>query len=325
VAMADSSDVKHSKRSFLDVLQKDAHRSELDYTNTPPHIFLLLSLLQVPVTQLIAASCSVNFQIAAALGIGSHWLGFVIGPIMLGTNRWFDITEDISFFLMMLWSLSTVPGEPSSRQLLVFGGALLWCVRLCAFVGWRVIVRGSDFRFDKLLQDRAYGFFGWTSGGTWCFMNGFCLWAVAERREDATLDSLDALGLLLWAIGLTCETVADVQKYKFNQNCSSGTNTQWIDTGLWKYSRHPNYAGEMTLWLGLAITSIGGWTELTIQAAFFACITPLWSFFFLLFTSLMLLEKKADEKWAGEIEYELYKDRTSVLMLWPPKSMSKHK
>ena len=65
---------------------------------------------------------------------------------------------------------------PSLRQNIIFGLALLWNTRLLAFLGYRIVVRGSDWRFDKLIMSHGYNCFGWTSGGTWCFLNGFCLW-----------------------------------------------------------------------------------------------------------------------------------------------------
>ena len=133
-------------------------------------MFIGLSLIQVPVTQLIAAAVSPKLQIAAALGISSHWLGYIVGPLLLQTNRWFDVTEDIALLGMLLWSFLSIP-QPSTRQLLVFSAAFLWCLRLLSFLCYRIIIRGKDFRFEKLDEARAYCFFGWTSGGTWCFLN----------------------------------------------------------------------------------------------------------------------------------------------------------
>ena len=84
-------------------------------------------------------------------------------------------------------------------------------------------------------------------------------------------------------------------------------------SGLWAYSRHPNYAGEMTLWAGLAVVSVGGWEAVGWASVARAAVTPIWSFGFLLFTSLMLLEKRADGKWGGQAQYEAYKRSVPVL------------
>lgn len=307
------------RQSWLDRLQKDAQASELDFTNTSPYTFLLLSLLQVALALAVSSVMSPRFLNAAVANIGFHWLGFLIS-LILDTNMYFDITEDVQYLLVMAWSFLTIVGPPSSRQRLVYACATIWCMRLCAFVGYRVVVRGSDWRFKKLHKARAYSFFGWTSGGFWCWANGFALWLVADMpsKMQEPLGWLDAIGLGVFVLGFSAEILADFQKYAFNQKFASGRNTRWIESGLWAYSRHPNYAGEILLWSGLAIVCIGGTGNICASTVLVAAVTPLWSLFFLLFTSLMLLEKKSDNKWQGQAAYESYKERTPVLFpsLW---------
>merc|ERR1712087_173396 len=108
--------------------------------------------------------------------------------------------------------------------------------------------------------------------------------------------------------------VADIQKSAWNQHVKSGGQASWIDSGLWRYSRHPNYFGEIVAWQGMAIIAMGGavnWTR-----ACLALVSPLWSGFFLVFTSLMLLEKRVDAKFAKVPGYDRYKQRTPVLVPW---------
>ena len=97
---------------------------------------------------------------------------------------------------------------------------------------------GSDWRFDKLITNRAYNLFGWTSGGTWCFLNGFCLWVLADADTGTgALSAVTWLGLLIFAAGLATEFVSDVQKYRFSARHVPGTKKTWIDEGLWSVSR----------------------------------------------------------------------------------------
>ena len=308
--------------SWLDELQKTAQESELDHTNTSPEMFVFFVLAQVVVTQLIAtyAIKSPRFTMMAVFGIGSHWIGFILS-MLLKTNKFYDITEDISILAMLWWSYTTIEdGEPSVRQKICYICAGIWCLRLLAFVGYRVIIRGSDFRFDKLnAYGKAYSFFAWTSGGTWCFMNFFALWRLADLSPDDTsnkLDALDLVGFFLFAFGLGIETVADLQKYAFNARFASGKNNKWISSGLWSYSRHPNYCGEILLCLGLALVSMGGMDQMKsmdITNIAIVLTTPIWSMVFLVFTSLMLLEKKADKKWGRQKAYQNYKQNVPVL------------
>lgn len=306
--------------SWLDKLQKAAQGSELDNTNTTAERFLLYVIGQVCVTQLLAAYISPSFTIMAILGIGSHWVGYILS-ILVNTNKFYDITEDISILIMLWWSYTSIGDEqPSVRQKICYICATIWCLRLLAFVGYRVIIRGSDFRFDKLnAYGQAYSFFAWTSGGTWCFMNFFALWRLADLNPGDTsgkLDALDLLGFFLFAFGLGIETVADLQKYSFNASFASGNNKKWISSGLWSWSRHPNYCGEILLWLGLSFVSVGGienLKQMTLPNIAIVLTTPIWSITFLVFTSLMLLEKRADRKWGRLERYQNYKRNVPVL------------
>jgi len=316
-----------STPTFLDRLQKDAQNSELDYTNTSPRTFLFLTVMQLVVTQLIGWLISPHWQYLAYLCLGSHFLGWILSTC-IKSNKYYDIIEDVSYFSIILYNYLTIQ-KPSTRAFLVHMCALLWCLRLCAFVGYRILVRGSDWRFDKLIKAHSYNLFGWVSGGTWCFFNGFCLWVLAGSppntnpnltsfpslrgsTSEMPLNSLDGIGFFIWLFGLAIETISDVQKYNFNAAYPSGANKNWIKEGLWAYSRHPNYAGEITLWFGLSLITLGGTMDLSPRLAL-CMMTPLWSLFFLVFTSLMLLEKRADAKWAGRPEYEAYKARVPVL------------
>ena len=310
--------------SYLDRLQKEAQASELDHTNTKPAVFVCLALVQLPIILLVSYMVSPwtvadgsllnRYSYMGLFNVAVHWLGFAIA-LRIRTVKYFDITEDVGYFASICCSYATITSvPPSPRQTIVYACALLWCLRLGVFVGYRVFVRGSDWRFEKLNMAKAYQFFGWTSGGTWCWANGFCLWHVADQLGGTPLGWLDAAGLAVFTFGLLFELLADVQKYRFNRAHASGANRHWIDSGLWALCRHPNYFGETTLWLGLSLTCMSA--RLSPYSAAVCLVTPAWSFVFLLFTSLMLLEKRSDAKWGSNPKYRRYKALTPV---WLPK------
>ncbi|MBE0636838.1 DUF1295 domain-containing protein, partial [Candidatus Bipolaricaulota bacterium] len=118
----------------------------------------------------------------------------------------------------------------------------------------------------------------------------------------------------IWMCGFSIEVLADAQKARFRSNPAN--KGHFIQSGLWAWSRHPNYFGEIVLWFGVAIIALPvlrGWQWLSL-------ISPL--FVTLLITRISgipLLEKRADEKWAGQDTYEGYKAGTSVLIPWPPR------
>ena len=129
---------------------------------------------------------------------------------------------------------------------------------------------------------------------------------TSNRKE---LDAFAIIGLLIWVFGFVFEVVADSQKSRFNADPAN--KGKFIQTGLWARSRHPNYFGEIVLWLGIAVIALPvlqGWQ-------WFALISPL--FVTLLLTrvsGIPLLEKKADQKWGGQEDYETYKKKTPVLI-----------
>jgi len=122
-------------------------------------------------------------------------------------------------------------------------------------------------------------------------------------------------GAAIFMLGLLIEIVADHQKSMWNKRMKFGHDKQtcWIQEGLWRYSRHPNFFGEILLWGGLALLCMEG---LPTYLQLLALVSPVWSGFFLIFTSLMLLEKRLNVRFDGQKDYELYKQRTSVLVPW---------
>ena len=317
------------KLSFIDRLQLDAQKNELQPTSTAASTFLYLVLFQTFIAYFSSIYIDKHlksqqkiFLNAAVTGLTIHWIGFAIS-ILINSCKYFDIIEDLGLLFMFVHAYSHVWHAPTERQLYVFGCVMLWGVRLVAFVGYRVMKRGSDFRFDQLIKTPSYNLFAWTSGGSWCWLNGFCLWTLFSNTQDETeLTSLDYFGLFVFILGLLIETIADLQKYAFNAQHKSGTNNKWIEIGLWSWSRHPNYVGEIMLWTGISIVCIGGNNSVLLNndnngiqviTLGIISITPIFSCFFLVFTSLMLLEKRGDKKWGKLSAWKQYKRTTPVL------------
>ena len=117
------------------------------------------------------------------------------------------------------------------------------------------------------------------------------------------------IGFLIWGFGFVFEVVADAQKSRFRAEPQN--KGKFIDTGLWARSRHPNYFGEIVLWIGVAVIALPvlqGWQWI-------ALISPLFVTFLLTRVSgVPMLEKSADEKWGGQPEFEAYKTHTPVLI-----------
>lgn len=303
--------------SWFDRLQRNAQNHELSPLNTSPRTFVGLSVTQLIVTMLISRWLDESrpgrfFTQAAEISYAFHLGGYAVS-LLIGSCKYFDITEDIGLLVMFWYSHATIR-RPTESQSILHGCAIVWCVRLMLFVGYRVLVRGRDFRFEKLIKEPGYNLFGWVSGGTWCWLNGFALWVCASVPAESVSGLNLFSGITIWAIGICVEIVSDVQKYRFNASTPSGKQTTWIATGLWTWSRHPNYLGEIMLWTGFALACVGDVRQRTATDMMLIAITPIWSLFFLVFTSLMLLEKSAERKWGASSAWKRYKRRTPVLL-----------
>jgi steroid 5-alpha reductase family enzyme len=130
-------------------------------------------------------------------------------------------------------------------------------------------------------------------------------------RRDLGIFAL--VGFLLWILGFGIEVIADRQKSKFRADPQNAG--KFINTGLWSWSRHPNYFGEILLWIGVAVITIpvlSGWQWLTLISPIFVAIL------LTRVSGIPILESLADEKWGGQAEYENYKGKTSLLIPKPP-------
>jgi steroid 5-alpha reductase family enzyme len=129
------------------------------------------------------------------------------------------------------------------------------------------------------------------------------------RKE---LGLLALIGSLIWLFGFAFEVIADSQKNRFREDPAN--KGKYIQSGLWANSRHPNYFGEIVLWIGIAIIAIPvlqGWQWVTVISPLFVTIL------LTRISGIPMLEKRADEKWGGQEDYEAYKKQTPVLIPKP--------
>ena len=129
----------------------------------------------------------------------------------------------------------------------------------------------------------------------------------------------------LRALGFGIEVVADAQKSRWR--ALPGSKGRYIDTGLWRYSRHPNYFGEWVLWVGQFVLCANGWASMRHGgdhagafpfAAWLCALSPLFVYLLLNYGSgVPLLEKSSDERWGTEAAYLAYKKETWIFFLLP--------
>lgn len=251
------------------------------------------------------------FAISVALAFVIQWIAF-IPAYLQQTEKFFDLTGSLTFISVTLLAIVLSP-VVDVRSLLLLGMVMVWALRLGTFLYRRVHAAGEDQRFREIKPSIPRFLLTWTLQGVWVSFSlaGALVAITSEKRLG--LDVFAVIGFLVWAFGFGFEVIADLQKSKFKADPAN--KGRFIKTGLWSWSRHPNYFGEIILWIGVIIVVLPifqGWQWV-------ALISPV--FVTLLLTKISgipMLEARADEKWGGQKDYEAYKARTSILIPRPP-------
>lgn len=242
------------------------------------------------------------------------------------TEKYYDLTGSITYISLILGTLGYTIGTELSvhpRQIVASSLVVIWAVRLGSFLFARIRRDQKDGRFDQL-KPYFVAFFGtWNIQGTWCFLTSLAVLAVNSRKasEQPDLGLLDGLGIAIWALGFGIEVVADRQKAQWRTLPSS--KGRYIDVGLWRYSRHPNYFGEWTLWVGQFVLCASAFTGddrtgVFVGAGWLSALSPVFVYLLLNYVSgVPLLESKSDERWGSEEVYQAYKRETWVFFLLP--------
>ena len=241
-----------------------------------------------------------------------HWIIF-IPSFLAKTEKFYDITGTLAYLITLyLASVLTSYSSGASlepRTLIIIGMVSFWALRLGIFLFIRVLKVGEDRRFREAKKSFSKYLVWWTMSALWVFLTTANALTLIINNKKLVNQPIFYLGLLIWFIGILFEIIADEQKRRFRLN--ERNRGKYISSGLWSISRHPNYFGEIILWIGIAIISLptlSGFQYVTL-------ISPL--FIYLLLTRISgvnLLEESSDKKWGDLQEYEQYKRETPILV-----------
>jgi steroid 5-alpha reductase family enzyme len=250
------------------------------------------------------------FAFCGVLCFALNWLVF-IHAYAAQTERYFDLTGSVTYLAVVASGVALGKGGPLALLLALLVG--IWALRLGTFLYSRIRREGVDHRFDALKPDFASFLLTWTLQGLWVFLTVSCALAAITAAAARPLGPLAALGAAVWITGFAIEAVADRQKGVFRADPAN--RDRFISTGLWAWSRHPNYCGEILLWIGvalIAVPALSGWSLLTL-------VSPVFVYVLLTrISGIPLLESRSEAKWGEVPEYQAYKARTPVLWLRPP-------
>ena len=235
-----------------------------------------------------------------------QWLAF-IPAFVFQTEKFYDLTGSITYLTAVIISILSAD-KLDIRSIVLACLIGIWAMRLGSFLFVRVFQDGGDGRFDKIKPSFSRFLLTWTLQGLWVFLTAVCALTALGNSGKVELGLVGFIGIAIWILGFAIEVISDSQKRKFRANPAK--ETPFITNGLWAYSRHPNYFGEVVLWIGIAIVALP--TLAGLQ--YISLISPI--FVYLLLTKVSgipLLEQRADARWSDNDDYIKYRDNTPVL------------
>ena len=286
--------------------------------NTKDYVVILFVFLFGFIIALAGSHSSVNYNaiplllICLFVSFVFHWIAF-IPSYLLRTEKYYDISGTASYLLLLFtssyYTVQITDKTLHTRSVFIMFLVAIWALRLGIFLFLRVIRAGHDQRFKKVKEQFSPFLVWWSMSALWVFLTTANALTAIINNYDSYDDLYFYSGTFIWIVGFSFEVIADEQKRRFRS--LQENKNHFISSGLWSISRHPNYFGEILLWIGMAIIAfptLKGWQ-------YFTLISPL--FIYLLLTKISgvnLLEDIADKKWGQDEKYQKYKVNTPVLV-----------
>lgn len=299
--------------------------------------------------------------LSAILTVGWQAFGFFLVFFIVKSDILTDAWSAINFFFLALLTLNLGAGY-NARNILASIFVMIWAVRLGGFQLFRISKMGGDSRFDDL-RGKFLNFAGfWAAQAVWVFTVSIPVVVLNSPAVSRNVDGYggyrpafgtgcDIAGVILWFIGFTCEALADAQKYRHKQVLKPPKGAI-CDTGIWYFSRRPNYFGEIIHWWGIWLLCVSpafgssangeSISQRGHDVLLGALVSPLFTMILILFVSGMpTAEKPSQEKYYlmshgvdggktlepfGKTQHEedpwkrmkAYRERTSILLPLPP-------
>lgn len=249
----------------------------------------------------------------AIVAFAVNWLAFVPAAIFR-SDRFYDTVGALTY-LSVITAACLAAWPLDTRATVVAAMVAVWTLRLGSFLFLRIqAAGGSDQRFETIKVNPPRFLVAWTLQALWVIFTASAALVVITAPQSPPLGAFFWAGSAIWLVGFAFEAIADEQKRRFKADPAN--EGRFIRSGLWAWSQHPNYFGEITLWTGIlviALPLLSGWSWLAV-------ISPL--FVTLLLTrvsGINLLDGIAKKRWGDDPEYRAYRDRTPVLIPRPPR------
>ena len=234
---------------------------------------------------------------------------FFIPSYLLKTERLYDLVGSSTYIVVTTIAYLSVPNK-SVTDTILFLFISIWGIRLGTYLFRRILRDNDDVRFEKAKKNFFWFLQYWIGQALWVSITSCAAVIAILKTEINSINNILILGVLIWVLGFTLEVIADLQKSKFKKK--QNTNKTFISTGLWSKSRHPNYFGEITLWVGIYVISFSSFSDIE----FLTVISPIFVYILLTrMSGINMLEKIADERYGHLPEYIIYKEETPILFI----------
>ena len=245
------------------------------------------------------------------ISFGIHWVLF-IPSYVFQTEKFYDLTGSLTYItvtIYVLYQLVQLNSPIDFRSAIIAACILIWTIRLGSFLFWRVLKDGEDKRFRSILPSFTQLFMTWSLSAAWVFIQLLSALVAITAISKVPFGILGSVGLAVWIFGFIFEVVADQQKTKFKSDANN--EGKFITEGLWSKSRHPNYFGEVVLWVGVSLMAL----PVMSGMHYFSLISPIFTFLLIYYVSgVRMLEARSNKKWGKDPKYQEYLRKTPIFL-----------
>ena len=228
------------------------------------------------------------------------------------TEKFYDIVGSFTYITVVIYTFSSfnLLNGFSIGNLIISFLIIIWALRLGSFLFLRIHKQGEDKRFKFIKPSATRFFMTWTLQGMWVSLCSLSALTAMSSPSGIVVNGFFFIGIFIFISGLLIEIIADHQKTQFRNKHENKGN--FISSGLWAYSRHPNYVGEIVLWTGISVMSFSSLSG----DQYIALISPIFTYILIVYISgVRILEASGKKRWGHLKSYQEYLKNTPSLLI----------
>jgi steroid 5-alpha reductase family enzyme len=225
-----------------------------------------------------------------------------------------DIFWGFGFVVISVFYFLNTDGN-NLRKIIILSLTAIWGLRLSSYIAWRNLGKGEDYRYRNFRKNYGENRYWWVSYFQVFLLQGTLMWLISAPLlgaqfydQNSQLNIIDYAGMLIWLIGFTFEAGGDFQLAVFKADHSNKGKV--LNSGFWRYTRHPNYFGDSAVWWGYGLICIAAGSYIPVAGSI------LMTALIIKISGVALLEKSLKEQ---KPQYRQYIQKTSAFLPWFPK------